>query len=75
MTLDPDVKQVLSFANINAEDYVDPDQAAKLCQAANQELDVIVEEHPDKFEAGVGMLAMNNVDASCSLLKLLNQRT
>lgn len=66
---DPDVKQVLSFANINAEYYVDPDQAANLCQAANQELDVIVEEHPDKFEAGVGMLAMNNVDASCSLLE------
>lgn len=66
---DSDVKQVLSFANINAEDYVDPDQAAKLCQEANQELADIVEKYPDKFEAGVGMLAMNNVEASQSLLE------
>lgn len=66
---DNDMKQVLSFANINAEDYVAGDQAASLCREANQELSQIVTEHPDKFAAGVGMLLMNNVPEACKILE------
>lgn len=66
---DDDMKQVLSFANINAEDYVDGDQAADLCREANQELQQIVADHPDKFAAGVGMLPMNNVPEACKILE------
>lgn len=64
-----DVKQVISFANINAEDYVDGKQAAILCNKANGELAEVVKENPQYFEAGVGMLAMNNIDASCTMLE------
>lgn len=64
-----DVKQVISFANINAEDYVDGKQAAILCNKANDELAEVVKENPQFFEAGVGMLAMNNIDASCTMLE------
>lgn len=63
------MKQVLSFANVNAEDYVDGEQAAELCRAANKELDGIVAQHHDRFEAGVGMLPMNNVTAACKILE------
>ena len=32
------MKQVISFANINPEDFVGPDQAAKLADKGNKEL-------------------------------------
>ncbi|EEJ72009.1 amidohydrolase family protein [Lactobacillus ultunensis] len=70
---DQNVKQVLSFANINAEDYVDGEQAVKLCEDANSELAKVVADHPDKFVAGVGMLAMNNIAGSCGLLAKIAQ--
>lgn len=64
-----DVKQVLSFANINAEDFAEPAQAAELAKAGNQELAEIVVKYPDYFVSGVGMLALNNVAASCKILE------
>lgn len=66
---DKATKQVLSFANINPEDFVAPDQAASLAKNANQELSQIVDNHSDKFEAGVGMLALNNVSESLNILE------
>lgn len=45
-----------------------PDQAAKLADKGNKELAEIVKEHADKFEVGVGMLAMNNIPASLHIL-------
>ncbi|MCJ2172981.1 amidohydrolase family protein [Lactobacillus kefiranofaciens] len=65
---DDNMKQVISFANINPEDFVGPDQAAKLADKGNKELAEIVKEHADKFEVGVGMLAMNNIPASLHIL-------
>ena len=62
-------KQVVSFANINPEDFVDGDEASKIAQYANQELAGIVANHPKYFEAGVGMLAMNNFPASLKILE------
>ncbi|QNQ81640.1 amidohydrolase family protein [Lactobacillus sp. PV012] len=64
-----DIKQVLSFANINAEDFTEPNEAAQLAQAGNRELAKIIEKFPDYFESGVGMLALNNVKASCDILE------
>ncbi|QNQ84313.1 amidohydrolase family protein [Lactobacillus sp. PV037] len=64
-----DIKQVLSFANINAEDFAESNEAAQLAQAGNRELAKIIEKFPDYFESGVGMLALNNVKASCDILE------
>ena len=57
------------MANINPEDFVDGDEASKIAQYANQELAGIVANHPKYFEAGVGMLAMNNIPASLKILE------
>lgn len=66
---DKETKQVLSFAAIMPENYVNPDQSAQICRDANQELASIVEEHPDKFEAAVAMLPMNNIPQACEMLE------
>ena len=65
---DKNTKQVVSFANINPEDFVNGEKANKIAVSANQELAGIVANYPDKFEAGVGMLAMNNIPASLKIL-------
>lgn len=64
-----DVKQVISFANINAEDFAEPVQAAQLAETANEELAEIVKKYSDYFVSGVGMLALNNVATSCEILE------
>ena len=66
---DKNTKQVISFANINPEDFVDGEKASQIGQEANQELSTIVASYPDYFEAGVGMLALNNVPASLEILE------
>ena len=70
---DKKTKQVISFANINPEDYVAGSQAAEIAREANQELSEIVEMHPDKFEAGVGMLALNNVPESLKIMEEISE--
>lgn len=67
----PKVKQVLSFANLNAEDYAEPDKSLYLCRKANSELNKVVIEHPQYFAAGVGMLSMNNVTGACQVLEAI----
>lgn len=62
------LKQVIAFANLNAEDFVNSDLAAKLVYQANDELATIVEQNNDKFQAGVGMLAMNNISESINII-------
>ena len=66
---DKNTKQVISFANINPEDFVDEEKASQIAQEANQELSTIIASYPDYFEAGVGMLALNNVPASLKILE------
>ena len=66
---DKNTKQVISFANINPEDFVSGEEASRLAQYANQELAGIVANHPKYFEGGVGMLAMNNIPASLKILE------
>lgn len=65
----PHLKQVLSFANISPEDFVIPQEAADLCEMANNELVSVIKNNPDKFEAGVGMLPMNNISAAQKALE------
>lgn len=67
-----DLKQVVSFVNVNPEDYVDPATAAQLCHQANQELAATVAQYDDYFAAGVGMLPMNNIAAALQELDDIN---
>ena len=70
---DKNTKQVVSFANINPEDFVNGERAKEIAVNANQELAGIVANYPDKFEAGVGMLAMNNIPASLKILDAIKE--
>lgn len=58
------IKQVISFANINAEDFTEPVRAAHLAHEGNIELADMVASHSNYFESGVGMLALNNIEKS-----------
>lgn len=60
--------QVISAVNVNPEDYVAGQQAAALCQAANQEIKEIVEDNP-KFIGGIAMLPMNNIPAAVKIIE------
>ena len=61
-------KQIISYANINAEDYCTPEEAARLCREANEELINCVEENNDMFPYGIGMLPFNNIEESLKIL-------
>ncbi len=61
-------KQIISYANINAEDYCNPEDAARLCREANVELINCVRENNDMFPYGIGMLPFNNVEESLHIL-------
>lgn len=62
-------KQIISYANINAEDFCDPDLSAKLCKEANKELEECVTQNNDMFKFGVGMIPMNNIIESLKILE------
>ena len=61
-------KQIVSYANINAEDYCNPEESARLCREANEELLNCVRENNDMFPYGIGMLPFNNVEESLHIL-------
>lgn len=44
-----ETKQIISYANINADDYCDSITSAKLCREANQELRNCIKENDDMF--------------------------
>lgn len=66
---DKHLKQVISFANLNAEDFANSNLTAELVHQANNELATIVAQNSDKFQAGVGMLAMNNISESLKIIQ------
>lgn len=68
-----EMKQVISFVNLNPEDFVGPKEAATIAQKANYELAQIVAAHPAYFAAGVGMLPMNNIPAALKILNTIAQ--
>ncbi len=61
-------KQIISYANINAEDYCNPEESARLCREANFELINCVRKNNDMFPYGIGMLPFNNVEESLRIL-------
>ncbi len=66
---DPAVKQIISFVNVNPEDYLEAEPALALVQEANQELLETVQAYPNQFLAGVAMLALNNIEGSLEILE------
>ncbi len=64
-------QQIISFANINAEDYTDPEQALSLCKLGNEELIRCVKENRDMFPYGVAMVPMNNIEGTLELLETI----
>ncbi|TCD55032.1 amidohydrolase [Alloscardovia theropitheci] len=68
-----DVKQIVSYVNINPEDYTDPETAANLCVEANNELIQAVESNSDIFAAGIAMIPMNNIPAAQSIIETVSK--
>lgn len=66
---EPSVKQIISFVNVNPEDYLEAEPALALVQEANQELLETVRTYPDQFFGGVAMLALNNNEGSLEILE------
>ncbi len=64
-----ETKQIVSYANINAEDYCDPDNSARLCREANQELIKCIRKNNDMFPYGIGMIPFNNIPESLKILE------
>ncbi|MEX2784726.1 amidohydrolase family protein [Streptococcus sp. H49] len=62
------VRQVISYVNLNPEDYMSGKTAALLTRKANEELLQTVQENSDLFAGGVAMLALNNIDESLQML-------
>ncbi|MBF0777577.1 amidohydrolase family protein [Streptococcus cuniculi] len=63
------VKQIISYVNVNPEDYVAADEALELVQEANQELLETLQADPEQFAGGVAMLALNHVEGSLQILE------
>ncbi len=64
-----ETKQIVSYANINAENYCDAELSAKLCREANQELAECVRENHDMFPYGIGMVPFNHAEESLKMLE------
>ena len=62
-------KQIISYANINAEDYCNKDLSAKLAREANKELIECIKENNDMFPYGIGMIPFNNIEESLKILE------
>ena len=62
-------RQVISFVNALPEDYVEPDEAAKLCWEGNEELIAMRRADADMFEAAVLMVPMNNMDEAVRIVR------
>lgn len=61
-------KQIISYANINAEDYCDSILSSRLCRDANLELIECIKENKDMFPYGIGMVPFNNVEDALKIL-------
>lgn len=70
---DGETKQIISYVNINPEDYVEPKRAADLCREANEELKEIVTENKDMYHAGVGMIPLNNIEEALLILEEIKE--
>lgn len=59
-----DYKQVLTYAVPPLELIAEPQQAADIARAQNDEMGELLVKYPDRFIAGVANLPMNNMDAA-----------
>ncbi len=66
---DGQTKQVISFVNALPEDYVGPEEAARLCWEGNEELIEMRRTDADMFEAAVLMVPMNNIDEGVRIVR------
>lgn len=64
-----ETKQIISYANINAEDYCTPQSSAKYVREANEELIKCIKENKDMFPYGIGMVPFNNIEESLKILE------
>lgn len=65
----PGVKQIISYVNVNPEDYTDASKSYELCRKANEELVETIKENPDLFYGGVAMIPMNNIDGAIAIME------
>ena len=63
------VKQIISYVNVNPEDYVDGVRAYELCKEANEELIQTIRDNADIFYGGVAMIPMNNIDGAIDIME------
>ena len=66
---DGETKQVISYVNCLPEDYCTPEEAARLCWEANDELLAVTLANPDLYEACVAMVPMNNIDEAVRIVR------
>lgn len=66
---DGETQQVISYVNVNPEDYVSSEAAAVLCREANQELASVVANNRDMYPAGVAMVPMNNLPEAVKIME------
>lgn len=66
-------KQVISYANINAEDYSNKDKSYILCKNANYEILACIKENNDIFTNYAGMVPFNNIEGALSILDELKK--
>lgn len=62
-------KQIISYVNVNPEDYVEPEQAATLCREANAELVTTIQQNSDLYVGGVAMIPMNNLTEATRIIE------
>ena len=65
----PNVKQIISYVNVNPEDYTDKEISYELCKKANEELIATIKDNQDLFYGGVAMIPMNNIDGAIDIMK------
>lgn len=65
----PNVKQIISYVNVNPEDYTDKKTSYELCREANEELIATIKENQDLFYGGVCMIPMNNIDGAIDIME------
>lgn len=61
-------KQIISYVNVNPEDYTDAKKSYELCKFANDELITTIRENPDLFYGGVAMIPMNNINGAIDII-------
>lgn len=64
----PEVKQIISYVNVNPEDYVDAAKSYELCKEANEELISAIKENGDLFYGGIAMIPMNNINGAIDIM-------